>query len=100
MASRVVLSALRVSSIGALLFKFCRRDTLTLVISIRSAAVTGRLILLCGIAGSGKTTTAKQLEKRGAIRMCPDEWLVSLGFDIYDRNARVSVEALQWQLTG
>ena len=62
-------------------------------------SVTGRLILLCGIAGSGKTTAAKQLEERGAVRMCPDEWLVSLGFDIYDKDARASVEALQWQLT-
>ena len=61
--------------------------------------MTGRLILLCGIAGSGKTTTAKELEKHGAIRMCPDEWIVSLGFDIYDRDARVSIEALQWEFT-
>lgn len=62
-------------------------------------SVTGRLILLCGIAGAGKTTTAKQLEKRGAIRMCPDEWLASLGFDIYDADARASVGTLQWQFT-
>ena len=62
-------------------------------------SMSGRLILLCGIAGSGKTTTAKRLELHGAVRMCPDEWLVSLGFDIYDRDARVSVEELQWQFT-
>jgi predicted kinase len=62
-------------------------------------AVTGRLILLCGIAGAGKTTLAKQLEAGGAVRMCPDEWLVALGFDIYDKDARVSVEGLQWALS-
>ena len=58
----------------------------------------GRLILLCGLAGAGKTTLAKQLEAQGAVRMCPDEWLDALGFDIHDKDARVAVEALQWDL--
>lgn len=65
---------------------------------LEPAAVSGRLILLCGLAGAGKTTLAKQLEAEGAVRMCPDEWLVALGFDIYDKDARVAVEGLQWDL--
>ena len=60
--------------------------------------MSGRLILLCGVAGAGKTTVAKQLEAEGAVRMCPDEWLVALGFDIYDRDARIAIERLQWEL--
>jgi hypothetical protein len=60
--------------------------------------VNGRLILLCGLAGAGKTTLAKQMEAEGAVRLCPDEWLVTLGFDIYDKDARVAVEGLQWEL--
>lgn len=64
-----------------------------------AASEKGRLILLCGLAGSGKTTLAKQLEVDGAVRMCPDEWLASLGFDIYDAKARMAVEALQWDLS-
>jgi predicted kinase len=64
-----------------------------------SVAVSGRLILLCGLAGAGKTTLAKEFEADGAVRMCPDEWLVALGFDIYDKDARVAVEALQWELS-
>lgn len=60
--------------------------------------MSGRLILLCGLAGAGKTTLAKRLEVDGAIRMCPDEWLVALGLDIYDKDARVAVETLQWDL--
>lgn len=62
-------------------------------------SVSGRLILLCGLAGAGKTTLAKELEADGAVRMCPDEWLVELGFDIYDNDARVAVEKLQWELS-
>jgi predicted kinase len=61
--------------------------------------VSGRLILLCGPAGAGKTTLAKELEADGAVRMCPDDWIVALGFDIYDKDARMAVEALQWELT-
>ena len=41
------------------------------------------------LAGVRKTTLARRLEVVGAVRMCPDEWLVALGFDIYDRDARV-----------
>jgi predicted kinase len=61
--------------------------------------MSGRLILLCGLAGAGKTTLAKEFEADGAVRMCPDEWLDALGFDIYDRDARIAVEALQWEFT-
>ena len=61
--------------------------------------MTGRLILLCGLAGAGKTTVGRQLEVTGAVRMCPDEWLLALGFDLFDRDARLAVHDLQWDLT-
>jgi predicted kinase len=62
-------------------------------------ALSGRLILLCGLAGAGKTTLAKRLELGGAVRMCPDEWLADLGFDIYDADARAAIVNLQWDLS-
>lgn len=58
-----------------------------------------RLIIVCGLPGSGKTTLAKALEnKLGAIRFCPDEWMEALSLDIYDEERRAKIEALQWKL--
>lgn len=62
-------------------------------------ASLARLIIVCGLPGSGKTTHAKQLEaKLGAIRFCPDEWMDVLSVDIWDEKMRGKIEALQWQV--
>jgi len=59
----------------------------------------GRLILLCGLPGAGKTTLAKQLEASTAsIRLCPDDVLVALGHDLFDEDARDLVEQWCWTL--
>jgi|SRR5579863_1440822 len=58
-----------------------------------------RLIIICGLPGSGKTTLAKALEvKLGAVRFCPDEWMSALSIDIYDEATRGKIEKLQWDL--
>jgi predicted kinase len=55
-----------------------------------------RLIIVCGLPGSGKTTLAKRLESSlRAIRFSPDEWMDALSLDIYDEGAREKIEALQ-----
>lgn len=65
-----------------------------------SVASDPRLIIVCGLPGSGKTTYAKKLESRmRAIRFSPDEWLNALALDLYDENRRERVEALQWKLS-
>jgi predicted kinase len=57
-----------------------------------------RLIIVCGLPGSGKTTHAKRLESSlQAIRFSPDEWMDALSLDIYDEQARAKIEALQWK---
>jgi predicted kinase len=57
-----------------------------------------RLIIVCGLPGSGKTTHAKALESRlRAVRFSPDEWLNALSLDIYDEESREKIEALQWK---
>ncbi len=43
------------------------------------------LITFCGLPGSGKTTTAKEVEKTtGAVRLNIDEWVAALGVDFWD----------------
>jgi len=57
-----------------------------------------RLIIVCGLPGSGKTTLAMRLEsKLHAIRFAPDEWMTALSLDIYDEASREKIEALQWK---
>lgn len=59
----------------------------------------GRLIIVCGLPGSGKTTLATRLERElGAIRFCPDEWMEGLALDLWDEDRRSKIEALQWRL--
>ena len=58
-----------------------------------------RLILICGLPGSGKTTLAKQLAQDvRAVRLSPDEWKHALGIDYYDGEARVRLEDRLWRL--
>jgi predicted kinase len=62
--------------------------------------VPGRVILVCGLPGSGKTTLSKRLAAElGAVRMCPDEWMHALDIDLWDQRARGRVEQLQWAQT-
>jgi predicted kinase len=58
-----------------------------------------RLVLLCGLPGSGKTTTGRRIAaESGGVRFCPDEWMTALGVDLFDEETRAKVEALQWEL--
>ena len=61
--------------------------------------MSGRLIIVGGPVAAGKTTRAKHFEAEGAVRMCPDEWLTALGINLFDADARVAVEKLQWELS-
>jgi predicted kinase len=59
----------------------------------------GRLIIVCGLPGSGKTTAALRLQQeQSALRLSADDWMTSLSINLKDEAFREKVEALQWML--
>jgi predicted kinase len=66
---------------------------------MQASAVGPRLILVCGLPGSGKTTLAVGLEsKLRAVRLSADDWMDALSLSLYDEQMRGKIEALQWKL--
>ena len=64
---------------------------------MESLRLGGKLVIVCGLPGSGKTTYARVLEEKlHAIRFCPDEWMSALSVDVWDEAFRGKIEALQW----
>ncbi len=60
----------------------------------------GRLIIITGLPGSGKTTLATDLAtSMPAVRMCPDDWMMSSGIDLWDSGVRSRIEQFQFGLT-
>jgi predicted kinase len=58
-----------------------------------------RLVLLCGLPASGKTTLAHELaDAYDAVRLNPDEWELALGVDPFDAGFQVKLEAAFWEL--
>ena len=58
-----------------------------------------RLVLMCGLPGSGKTTEARRLATAlRAVRLSPDEWLAGLGIDLWDEPMRDRLERVLWDL--
>ncbi|MGB8857669.1 MAG: AAA family ATPase [Ilumatobacteraceae bacterium] len=61
--------------------------------------MSGHLILICGLPGAGKTTLATRFtHERNAVRLCADDWMVALGIDLWDAQARARIELLQGAL--
>jgi predicted kinase len=59
-----------------------------------------RLVLICGLPASGKSTLARRLApKIPAIRLDKDEWATQLGADVWDDEFRVRLERQLWVLT-
>jgi predicted kinase len=59
-----------------------------------------RLVLLCGLPASGKTSLARELaDAYGAVRLNPDEWELALGVDPFDEGFQLRLEAAFWELT-
>jgi predicted kinase len=59
-----------------------------------------RLVLICGLPASGKTTLARRLApKIPGIRLDKDQWTTELGLDVWDDEFRVRLERQLWALT-
>jgi predicted kinase len=58
-----------------------------------------RLVLICGLPASGKSTLARRLAPTiSAIRLDKDEWATNLGADLWDEAFRVRLEDQLWAL--
>jgi len=58
-----------------------------------------RLILICGLPGSGKTTLAMAFEEKlHAVRFSPDDWMDALAINLHNEASRARIETLQWNL--
>jgi predicted kinase len=58
-----------------------------------------RLVLLCGLPASGKTTLARELaDAYGAVRLNLDEWELALGIDPFDAEFQLRLEGEFWRL--
>ena len=59
----------------------------------------GRLIVITGLPGSGKTTLATELAlSMPAVRLCPDDWMMSSGIDLWAGSVRNRIEEFQLAL--
>src|SRR5271154_4620915 len=59
-----------------------------------------RLVLICGLPASGKSTLARRLAPNiSAIRLDKDEWATQLGADLWDEEFRVRLEHQLWVLS-
>src|SRR4051794_12324199 len=61
---------------------------------------SGRLVIITGLPGSGKTTLAITMaDSMPACRMCPDDWMTASGINLWDESARAQIEAFQLTLS-
>jgi predicted kinase len=59
----------------------------------------GRLVIVTGLPGSGKTTLGNELAmSMPAVRMSPDDWMMSSGIDLWDAGVRSRIEQFQLDL--
>jgi len=67
--------------------------------SIIEPEIRPRLIIVCGLPGSGKTTHAKKVEQNlHAVRFCAAQWMKAIGINLWESDVRQRIEKLQWNM--
>jgi len=65
----------------------------------KSVGNNTKLILFCGLPGSGKTTLAKKFEQEGrGVRLNTDEWMADLGLDPMNEIMHTKMQDRLWKL--
>lgn len=60
---------------------------------------TGRLVVVCGLPGSGKTTLARRLATQyPGVVLSADDWMKADGTDLRDEAERARIEGVQGRL--
>ncbi len=76
-----------------------RRASMAGVTAEAGEVQVGRLIVITGLPGSGKTTLATELaDAMPAVRMSPDAWMMASGIDLWDASIRDRIERFQHTL--
>ncbi len=66
---------------------------------VRAASARARLVLICGLPASGKSTLARRLaDAIPAVRLNKDDWVTRLGGEVWDDDFRILVEKQLWTL--
>src|SRR5512135_827378 len=77
-----------------------QQDTEAALVTATRKGQPPRLVLLCGLPASGKTTLARELaDAYGAVRLNPDEWELALDVDPFDAAFQTRLEGQFWELT-
>lgn len=96
---RVILCSPRTALGGQAIFAKRWSASMDAVSARSNESDPGRLVVITGLPGSGKTTLATELARSmPAMRMCPDDWMMSSGIDLWNDGVRGRIEQFQLDL--
>jgi len=90
---RTVVDQFEIWSLSCVKAPGARRPSIRDNLLMERSNTGSRLIIVCGLPASGKTTLARRLESRlRAVCFSPDEWMDALSLNLYDEERRGKIE--------